>query len=234
MLLAAVVTALAIGMLVCGVDASQAGHPLPGRLAAVDPLADSFVGFAVAQLVFAALGVLAITGEYSSGLIRMTFAAIPARRAVLAAKAAVIGAVTLTAGLATALAAFLAGQAVLSGQHLGISLSHPGAARAVIAAGLFLPAVALTGLGLGVLIRNAAGALTVAVAVLFLAPQFLNGTSRWVADIADALPATAVRRLISLHPGPHAPSLTECAVVLIAYPLVTLVAAAIALHRRDA
>jgi ABC-2 type transport system permease protein len=234
MLLAATVVALAVGMLVCSVDASQAAHPLPGRHAAVDPLADSFVGFVIAQLIFAALGVLAMTGEYSSGLIRITFAAVPARRAVLAAKAAVVCTVALTAGLVTALAAFLAGQAILSTQHLGISLSHPGAARAVIAAGLFLPAVALTGLALGVLIRNAAGALTVMVAVLFLLPELLSGTSQWVIDVANALPATAIRRLVSLHPVPHAPSVTECVIVLVAYPVVTLAAAAVVLHRRDA
>jgi ABC-2 type transport system permease protein len=157
MLLAATVIALAVGMLVCNVDAGQVTRPLPGRPAAVDPLADSFVGFVIAQLIFAALGVLAMTGEYSSGLIRITFAAVPARHAVLAAKAAVIFALTLSLGLVTALTAFLTGQAILSTRHLGISLSHPGAARAIIAAGLFLPAVALTGLALGVLLRSTAG-----------------------------------------------------------------------------
>jgi ABC-2 type transport system permease protein len=233
MLLAAAVIALAIGMLVCSVDASQAAHPLPGRHAPVDPLADSFIGFVLAQLIFAALGVLAMTGEYSSGLIRITFAAVPARRAVLAAKAAVICTVTLAVGLVTALAAFLAGQAILSTRHLGISLSHPDAARAIVAAGLFLPAVALTGLAVGVLIRNAAGALAVVVAVLFVVPSFLSGSNRWVVDIANALPPTAIRRLVSLHPVPHAPSVTECVIVIIAYPLLTLIAAAIVLHRRD-
>lgn len=234
MLLAATVITLAIGMLVCGLDTSQAASPAPARRAPVDPLADSFVGFAVAQLIFAALGVLAMTGEYSSGLIRTTFAAVPARRAILAAKAAVVSSVALTAGLGTALAAFLAGQGILSAQHLGISLSHPGAARAIIAAGLFLASVTLTGLALGVLIRNAAGALTVLAAVLFVVPEFLNGTSQWVIDAANALPASAIRRLVSLHPLPHAPSMTESVIVTIAYPAITLAAAAIALHRRDA
>ena len=233
MLVAAAVIALAIGALVCNLDASQAAQLAPGQHT-VDPLADSFVGFAIAQLIFAALGVLTMTGEYSSGLIRSTFAAIPARRAVLAAKAAVISVTALAVGLGTALAAFLAGQAILSGQHLGISLGHPGAARAIIAAGLFLPAVALTGLALGVLIRNAAGALAVMAAVLFVVPEFLNGTSHWVTDIGNALPANAIRRLVSLHPLPHAPSMTECVIAIIAYPIVTLAAAAIVLHRRDA
>ena len=122
----------------------------------------------------------------------------------------------------------------MSAQHLGISLSHPGAARAIIAAVLFLASVTLTGLALGVLIRNAAGALTVLAAVLFVVPEFLNGTSQWVIDAANVLPASAIRRLVSLHPLPHAPSMTEAVIVTIAYPAMTLAAAAIALHRRDA
>jgi hypothetical protein len=70
--------------------------------------------------------------------------------------------------------------------------------------------------------------------VLFVVPSFLSGSNRWVVDIANALPATAIRRLVSLHPVPHVPSVTECVIVMIAYPLVTLAAAAIILHRRDA
>jgi ABC-2 type transport system permease protein len=233
-LLTAVITAFGVGLLVCNSDASQWAHLPPGQRAAIDPMADSFVGFAIAQLIFAAVGVLTMTGEYSSGLIRTTFAAVPARRAVLAAKAAVVSAVTFAVGLVTALASFAAGQAILSRQHIGISLSHPGAVRAIIAAALFLVAVSLTGLALGVLIRNAAGALTAVVVVLFVGPSFLHGTSRWVIDIANALPANAIRRLASLHPWPNAPSVTEAVIVIVIYPVVALAAAAYVIHRRDA
>jgi ABC-2 type transport system permease protein len=233
-LLAAVITAFGVGLLVCNADASQWTHVRPGQPSPIDPMADSFVGFAIAQLIFAAVGVLTMTGEYSSGLIRTTFAAVPPRRAVLAAKAAVVAAVTFAVGLVTALASFAAGQAILSRQHLGISLSHPGAVRAIIAAALFLVAVSLTGLALGVLIRNAAGALTAVVVVLFLGPSFLHGTSRWVIDIANALPANGIRRLVSLHPWPNAPSVTEAVIIIVVYPVVTLAAAAYVIHRRDA
>jgi ABC-2 type transport system permease protein len=233
-LLAASITAFGIGLLVCNIDASQWAHLRAGQRIAVDPLADSFVGFSIAQLIFAAVGVLTMTGEYSSGLIRTTFAAVPSRGAVLAAKAVVVSSVTFAVGLITALATFTAGQAILSRKHLGISLAHPGALRAVIAAALFLVAVALTGLALGVLIRNAAGALTAVVVVLFLGPSFLHGTSQWVIDIANALPANGIRRLVSLHPWPHAPSLTESVIVIVAYPVVALAVAAYVLHRRDA
>jgi ABC-2 type transport system permease protein len=232
--LGAMVIAFVIGLLVCNADAGQWNHVRPGQPSPVDPMADSFVGFSVAQLLFAATGLLTITGEYSSGLIRTTFAAVPARRAVLAAKVAVVCAVTFAVGLLTALASFLAGQAILSRSHLGISLSHPGAERAVIAAAFYLVAVALLGIGLGALIRNAAGALAAVVVLLFLAPSFLHGTSRWVIDIANVLPANAIRRMVSLHPWPTAPPATECVIVIVAYPVVALAAAAYLIHRRDA
>jgi ABC-2 type transport system permease protein len=233
-LLVAAITALSIGALVCNTDAAQWPGMSPGARAAFDPMADSFVGFSLAQLLFAAIGVLTVTGEYSSGLIRATFAAVPARRAVLAAKATVACLITIPVGLVTALATFWAGQAILSGQHIGISLGHPGAARAIFSAALFLAATTLIGLGFGVLIRNAAGALTAVVVLLFLAPSFLHGSGQWVIDIANALPANAIRRLVSLHPWPHAPSITESSIVIVVYPVVALAAAAYVLHRRDA
>ena len=233
-LLAAAVTAVGLGVLTCGSDAAHWTHVAAGQPSPIDALADSFVGFLVAQLLFAALGVLTMTGEYSSGLIRATFAAVPSRGAVLAAKAAVVAAVSFAVGLVTAMASFLAGQAVLSGSHLGISLRHPGVARAILASALFLTAVTLTGLAMGVLIRHAAGALTALVVLLFLAPSLVHGTSRWMIDVANALPANSVRRLVSLHPWPHAPSVTESVIVMVAYPVVAMAAAAYVLHRRDA
>jgi ABC-2 type transport system permease protein len=71
-----------------------------------DPVSFSFGGLAIAQLAFGVLGVLAISSEHTTGLIRTTFAALPRRRAVLAAKAAVAGALTLAAGKLIAAAAF--------------------------------------------------------------------------------------------------------------------------------
>ncbi len=99
---------------------------------------------------------------------------------------------------------------------------------------MFLGSVTLTGLGLGVVIRNAAGALSVIVAVLFLAPTSLHGGTRWATDIGNALPGNAIRRLVSLHPWPGAPSITESVLVMIAYPAIALAAAALVIRRRDA
>ncbi len=234
-LLAAVAAALGIGLLVCNSTPAwnhvTAGQPLPIE----NPLSDAFVGFdGRPAAVRLARRRYTMTGEYSSGLIRTTFAAVPPRGAVLAAKATVTAAVSFAVGLVTALVTFLAAQAVLSGSHLGIPLSHPGVVRGILAAALFLTSVTLIGLGLGTLIRHPAGAIGAAVVLLFLAPSFLHGTSRWMTDVTNALPDSAIRRLISLHPWPHAPSITESVIVMVAYPAVALAIAAYTLRRRDA
>lgn len=78
--------------------------------ASFDPANQGFAGVALGQLVAGTLGVLTITGEFSTGMIRATFAAVPRRRQALAAKAAVLAAVLLAAGEILALAAFFTGQ----------------------------------------------------------------------------------------------------------------------------
>ena len=113
---------------------------------------------------------LAITTEFSSGMIRATFAAVPRRPLVLAAKAAVLGAVTLAAGEITAFAAFLAGQAALQAPAPHATLGQPGVLRAVLLAGAYPALIALIGLGLGALVRHTAGAICALVGVLFVLP----------------------------------------------------------------
>ncbi len=170
-LLAASVLSILIGLLVTNADASQWPHKTAAERAGFDPASDSMLGAAIAQLAFGVLGVLAITSEYSTGMIRTSFAAVPRRRALLAGKAAVTGAVTLTTGTVLVFAAFLLGQAVLSPQHLGVSLSSPHAARAVLYACCYLLIVTLLGFGLGAIIRNTAGAITALISLTLLVPS---------------------------------------------------------------
>jgi hypothetical protein len=119
-LLVAVATPIGISALVAVTLANA-----PGKQANVDPLLPGLISQEYAVLAVGVLGVLAFSTEYATGLIRTTFAAVPRRRAVLAAKAAVIGALTLVAGEVVAFASFALVQAVLSGEHLGVSLARP-------------------------------------------------------------------------------------------------------------
>ena len=200
-----------------------------------DPVSYSLGGLAIAQLAFGTLGVLVISSEHATGLIRTTVAATPRRRAVLAAKAAVAGAVTLAAGEATAFAAFLAGQQALSAKHLQVTLADPGVARGVLAAGLYLAIITLTGLGLGGVIRHTAGAIAALFALVFLIPQVIHAMpAPWPTRIGKYMLDNAGQQMTALHgaPGyfPPGPSLIVC----LSYPAAALAAAAILITLRDA
>ncbi|MGK5520136.1 hypothetical protein ACSNN9_12350, partial [Micromonospora sp. URMC 107] len=99
------------------------------------PVRDAFpeAGYLLLILASATVGALTIVGEHQSGLIRATFAAVPARRAVVAAKAAVLTAVMLVLGTVTAATAFWVSQAILADRDAGWSIGEPGVLRAVAA-----------------------------------------------------------------------------------------------------
>ena len=128
------------------------------------------VGVALASVLFAVLGVLVMTSEYSSGTIRATLAAIPRRPLVLAAKAAVFGAVTLAAGELVSFAGFLAGAAFVHGGVPQPALSQAPVLRAVAMSGAYLCLVGLIGLALGTIIRHGAAAVATLVGLVFVAP----------------------------------------------------------------
>ena len=119
------------------------------------------------------MGVLAFSAEYSTGLIRTTFTAAPRRRAVLAAKAVVLGDGDARRRRTGRVHLVLLVQAVLAGHHQSVSLSRPGVPGAVLAAGLLLCVCALLGLALGSIIRHTAGGIAATIAVI-LVPVILG------------------------------------------------------------
>jgi ABC-2 type transport system permease protein len=152
-------------------DVGAPHHMSAADLASFDPTQQALaVGLVFVQLVAGLLGVLVITTEYSSGMIRATLAAVPGRPLLLAAKAAVLAAVTLAVGEVLAFAAFFVGEAVLYSGLPHASLGQPGVARAVLMAGAYPGLIALTGLGLGAIIRNTAAAVSTIVGVLYVLP----------------------------------------------------------------
>ena len=166
----AVFVAVMIGLAVLVMGHENYAQMSAAGRASFDPTRDAFLGLVLGQLLLGVLGVLAITTEFSSGMIRATFAAAPRRPLVLAAKAAVLGAVMLAAGETVAFASFLAGQAALQAPAPQAALGQPGVLRAVLMSGAYPALVALIGLGLGAVIRHTAGAICAVVAVLFLLP----------------------------------------------------------------
>lgn len=151
---------------------------LPGRLSAqdkatLDGVRVSLGGTHLAQVAFGALGVLVVTSEYTTGLVRATFAATPHRSQVLLAKIVVFGGCAFAVGVAACFAAFFAFQGLLSGEDsLQTSIGDPGVLRALIGGGLFLAVLGLLGMGLGAILRSSAGAISALMGLLFV-PQIL-------------------------------------------------------------
>lgn len=193
---------------------------------------NALAGVAPGLLLIGVLGVLTMTSEYSSGMIRATLAAVPNRSLLLAAKATVFGLVTLVLGEATAFLAFTASRAALSSRIRPPSLGDPGVLRAILLSGAGIALIGLFGLGLGAIIRHSAAALAVYVGAVFLVGQLLltlaPSAVRWVplAIVSDSL---AVSR-----PGAADLSPWTGLTVLSLYAAATLATGAWLLTRRDA
>jgi ABC-2 type transport system permease protein len=207
----------------------------PAAVASFDPTAVSLTGVQLAELAVGILGVLVVAGEYATGTIRVSLAAVPRRLPVLWGKVVVVGLATLVLCLPAALAAFLVGQSILSAEHLDVALSAPGVARAVLGSALYLGVIGLLGLGLGALVRSTAGAVAGLFGVLF-APQLLSGLlpAAWSDRIYPYLPVPAGVAVTAVRPDPAALAPWTGFAVFCLYVAVVLTLAAWQLRRRDA
>jgi hypothetical protein len=195
-------------------------------------------GYWTLMLVASSMGALTVVSEYSSGLIRTTTVAVPARGSLVLAKAAVTAALWTAVGTAASTGSFLVSQAILDGHHAGVPITHPGVFRALVASALLAPVCALVGLGLGVLLRHAAGTMVTSVFTLLMLPTMFSESNRWSADIKHALVSTAWSRLVQ-NWGPEPGSLGYTAtvpgswIVYTLWPLITLALAVLVVRRRD-
>ncbi len=151
--------------------------PIPsGHGGEADPavtVSDYLVGTFAGLIALTVLAALFVTAEYRRGLIRLTFAATPARGRVLAAKAVVVAVVGFAVGLAGAAAAVLAGEAITRARgSYAFPISGMAEARVIIGTGVLAAFFAVLAMAIGVIVRR--GAATVAVAVLVIVvPYFL-------------------------------------------------------------
>ncbi|MHB1931296.1 MAG: ABC transporter permease [Acidimicrobiales bacterium] len=139
-----------------------------------DPAEISLAALGIAQLAVAVLGALAITGEYSSGMVRTSLTAVPRRGRLLAAKAAVLTALCLVAGEIIGFAAFFLGQLAIGSAAPQATIGAPHVLRAVIGAGLYLGVIGLLACGVGFLVRSTAAAVAAMVALVFVLPAILS------------------------------------------------------------
>lgn len=212
---------------------------IPGQLNAQDKTTFdatrvSLGGIHLSQVAFGVLGVLVITSEYTSGMIRATFSAVPQRRLLLAAKLIVFTVTALIVALACTFAAYLVFEAFLADASLRSSLSDPGVLRAVIGGGLFLTAIGLLGLGIGAIIRASAGSIATLFGLIFV-PQLLVQLlpASWKETIGPYVPMQAGSAIFSAQPEPGALGPWTGFGVFCLYALIALVAAFVAINRRD-
>jgi ABC-2 type transport system permease protein len=184
----------ALGVTVAGAIGVAVAVGVNTKDAAADLTNNALAGIALGLLLTGVLGVLAMTGEYSSGTIRATLAAIPNRPLVLAAKAAVFGVVALAVGEAAAFIAFFAGGAALPDRMAAPTLGQPGVLRAVALGGVGYCLIGLLGLGLGAIIRHTPGAIAVLVGGVYVLAQMVAG---FAPAIMPYLPVSIVANSMS-------------------------------------
>jgi ABC-2 type transport system permease protein len=191
------------------------------------------IGIQFSQLVFAVLGVLVITGEYATGMIRSTLTAVPRRLRALFAKALVLFVVTFGTSTLAAVLAFAVAYGVLAGEGLSVSILHPTVVSMVLGSSLYLALLALFALGVGALLRSSAGGIATVLGIMLLLPTLLALIPvTWINDLGDFLVTSAGVNMSrpefsSLEPWQNL-------LVLLAWVAVALGGAALSLARRDA
>ena len=225
---------IGIGILVCVIFNARWPHLAPHERADFKPLRANLAGVNFAQLAIGVLGVLVITAEYSTGMIRATFSAVPKRLPVLWAKTIVFAAVAFVLTLPAIFIVFFAGQAILAGQHINISISHPGVIRALIGAALYLMVMGVFGLGLGAILRSTAGGISALAAIVFVLPPIIGLFPASFSNSVDPyLPSNAGGALWTINPDTNTLHPWAGFAVFCAYAVASLVIAAVLMMRRD-
>lgn len=236
-LLVTVVLGLGISAIATAETRAHWASTPPGGHVGFDPTATSLIGIFVAQFAVGALGVLAMSGEYSSGTIRATFSAAPSRLRVLAAKLLVFGVLAVVFAEVVSFASFFLGQALLSSPATHATLSTPGALRAVVGCGLYVAALGLLALGLATMTRYTAAALSTFVGILLIAPLIVQALpSSLSLDIRRFLPDRIGATILTTTgpPNPFTFSPWVGLGVLALYVVGVNVIGAFLLVRRDA
>jgi hypothetical protein len=203
--------------------------------ATIDSTRVSLGGMHLSQVAIGLLGVLVITSEYSTGMIRATLAAVPRRRLMLAAKMIVFAVAAVITGIFMSFAAYFVFQAFLPGDAMRTSLSDPGVLRAVTGGGLYLAVLGLLGLGLGAIIRSSAGAVAALFGLLFVPPLILTLLPpSWQDTVGPYLPMEAGATIFSVQQEPNTLAAWTGFGVFCLYAATALAVAFALINHRDA
>ena len=233
----AVLGAAVVGMLVLAVVVAYNTRHLTSNLQANDIAPSSTLqGYFLGELLIGALGVLFVSGEYSTGMIRSTLVAVPRRLPVLWAKLVVFVTITAVSMITVSIVAFVSAQALLSHYRTGFSLSDPGVLRVVIGTGVYLTLVGMIGAALGWIVRSTPGALVTYFALVLVLPLlFGDALGNWGKEVAQFLPGQAGASFsTSIPESSYSLSPWVGLLVLAGWVAVALAIAAGVLRRRDA
>ncbi|HTP22517.1 MAG TPA: ABC transporter permease [Solirubrobacteraceae bacterium] len=234
-LLVAIIGMAGLGPLIATVQMNRWDHMSLGDRLSFNPINTGLGGYHFAQLAIGVLGVLVLTGEYSTGQIRSTFMAVPKRLPVLWAKAGTFAAVTFVLMLISGLIAFLASQGILTQHHVQTTLAHAPALRSWIGAALYLAVLSVLALSLGAIVRNTAGGIALFAGLLFVVPGLVAilPTSTQNA-INPYLPSVAGTGILSGTRAAYTFSPWGGFALFCGYTVLALVVAAVLMRRRDA
>lgn len=228
-LLAAMLAMVVFGAIIGHNTRNPAGLD-PEDLVASGPLQGYYLG----QLLIGSLGVLMVSGEYSTGMIRATMAAVPRRLPVLLAKLLVFAGIVGAAMTAASIVGFLVAQAFLSGYRPTHSLSEPDVLRVVVGTGVYLTLIGLLGGAIGWIVRSTPGSLVALFALILVLPVLLllfhgawaQHAGAWLPTGAGASFSTSLKQPGALPPWPGL-------AVMVAWVVIAYAAACALLVRRD-
>lgn len=232
-LVTAMTVTVGLSALICAFTASQFEDLSKQEQLAFDATQTSFAGATLGQLAMIAFGVLVVSGEYSTGMIRTSLAAVPQRSVFLTAKTFVAGMLVLVVGMATSFLAFFVGQALLG--ERSVTLQDDGVLRAVLGGGLYMTMIALFAMGLTFVLRSPLLAFSILMPFFFLISNVL-GTVSATKKYAQYLPDQAGGAILTASPEaldrPYGP--WEGFAIMAAWTVAALIAGWIVLKRRDA
>ncbi|MGW1284930.1 ABC transporter permease [Streptomyces sp. NPDC002586] len=229
----AVVVTIALGMLISALSRSRLDSMPVRDRPAFDPTYVSFAGMSLGQLAMIVFGVLVVSNEYSTGMIRVSLAAVPQRATFLFSKIAVATGLALVVGMCTSFAAFFLGQAML-GPHRA-RIGDPGVLRAVLGGGLYMTLIAMFSMGVAAMLRSPMLSLGVLMPFFFLISSILGGVDA-TKKIGRFLPDQAGSRIMQVVPRaddvPYGP--WGGLGIMVLWVLGALAGGYVLLQRRDA
>ena len=216
------------------------------------------VGTSFTQLIAAVLGVLVVSGEYGTGMIRSTFTAVPRRLPAVLAKLVVLAVAMFVTGLVAVALTFAATVAILAGHGISAHLGDVAVWMPIVGSAVYLALVAALAFGIGALVRNTAGGISITIGLLLVLPILLSVAialtqATWLSNVNAVLPSAAGAQLHAFAapagtaavsgPGGRGPAQAAADVVLngwgglgvlVAWILVALIPALVLVRRRDA